>query len=586
MIKLLRRRQVITGWLKIGITTQGRRQDGSAYSAPMKVDHFELTGVERDGRDNLVPDVDLIRQLMDAFARNGQPMPTCGGCERAKSLGFPEGLPRRIPVYFEHDDLEKVIPNELAIYKGRQRYCHGDGETAKRLLPVKGNPQHLEYQDFGPCGELCPDFSAGTCKAMGTLLFSVPGAPRVGSVFAFRTTSWNSLNNIVSSLEDIREIAGTIELVPLFLDMQQKTVVPRRGPNAGRPTKAWVVVPYFPGTRAQLLAATVKELEAVGAERGRLRLLTAEAAAMVTAEPDADTAAAIEAEFYAGDGGSAEGAGAEERPQPTPAAPPSLPSPAPTPQAAPPPPAQATAPHAPAAAAPEAPREIPAPAPAAAGASTRRPDPRELAKTATPEQMEAEAEALERSTSTRDLNRARRLRNEAAAKRAKLQGGVQQAAAQAETESGGSRSTVGNAPPPAAEAPPAQADVLDAGGAVVGTTPATSTPVPEQDEALRELGWTDGAPAPAPAAASQPAPDPEPTGPPEIASPKITDQHRRELIAFLRTKGLVMPAIVLQTLSDITGRPVTTTADLTVGEYEKILGFWTQGPAPAPGELF
>lgn len=297
MIKLLNRRPQVAGYLKIGVVVDGRRKDGSTYTRPSKLDHIEVTGTARDGADSLVPELDLMRVLIERMVAAGVDPMLCGGCPRAVALGFPHGLPRRLPIYLPHGELDRVFPNRLALYKSRTAECHGDGESAQRLMPVRGGKGELAYQDYGPCGEACPDFAGGKCKPNGKLYLCISGAPRVGAVYAFHTTSWGSISNIIDGLSSIADIAGTIEALPLFFDLQQRTVTPQRG-GVGNASTAWIASVYFPGTERDLLKIAGEELAAIGAGRARVREIAAQIAAGAWIESPED-AARVEREFYA-----------------------------------------------------------------------------------------------------------------------------------------------------------------------------------------------------------------------------------------------------------------------------------------------
>ena len=329
-IKLIEPRPAVGGYIKIGRTVAGRNERG-AYTRPEKHDHFEITTTWREGADadNLEVDTELLERVL---AIGGDDLPRCDGCERAKALGFPEGLPRRLPIYLASDELTATFPHWLAYYRGRTRYCHGDGEQAERLQDGKGPKGEPIFvppaQPYGPCGTQCPDLQARRCKPQGILRVCLGVQQRVGTVFEFRTTSWNSIRNLLGSLEWVRAVTGgVVQFIPLFLDLTPITVKP---PDRA-PSRAWVVTLSYPGSPAELARAAVGELGAWATQRQQLTTLVAR----IDATPESpDVAAAVEAEFYAGDGEAVDLATGEVLPQAaphTPAAPvpQSGPSPAP-----------------------------------------------------------------------------------------------------------------------------------------------------------------------------------------------------------------------------------------------------------------
>jgi hypothetical protein len=73
--------------------------------------------------------------------------------------------------------------------------------------------RRTEKEPFGEpwtgCGETCPDLrKPGCCKPSGDLYFVMADFPNLGSVCRLHTTSYKSIRQIYSALEQIRTITG------------------------------------------------------------------------------------------------------------------------------------------------------------------------------------------------------------------------------------------------------------------------------------------------------------------------------------------------------------------------------------------
>jgi hypothetical protein len=281
------------GYAKIGIGTP--KDDKKTRGAPIKFDHIELTGRERDRAGRLIPDLDIMRELVEHEA-----ITTCGGCDRSKELGFKDGLPTRIPIRLPYADLELNVSTRMAMYRGGTAFCTGDLETAQRL-EVQGEgtakPRFGAPQPHGPCGPGCPDFEATPtrCKPNTRFQFILGIQKCVGACYEFRTTSWNSTRNLVNSLRWIEtETGGFLKGVPLFFEVSRQTVQPKSG---GAATTAFVARVSFPGTTDQLVEAALENLKIRAPIMREIRRLEASIERGDWTESEVE-AAAIEAEFY------------------------------------------------------------------------------------------------------------------------------------------------------------------------------------------------------------------------------------------------------------------------------------------------
>ncbi len=111
--------------------------------------------------------------------------------------------PRQIEVILVDDDIEKIFPTKLAWWSATQCLCWGDGVEATRR--TKEEPGGVPWQ---PCGKACPDLEEGRCKPSGDLLCMLADFPKLGSVCRIHTTSFRSIAQVSSSIQQIRLITG------------------------------------------------------------------------------------------------------------------------------------------------------------------------------------------------------------------------------------------------------------------------------------------------------------------------------------------------------------------------------------------
>jgi len=178
------------GKIKIGkkgeMTTS---QNGNKFRPPEKIDHFIVTTMDKVN-DDFAPDQYLMTKLGD-------------NC-------------KEIPVRLPYDDPSLNFPTSYAYYDSAACKCRGDGETA-----INSDGETIECNP-----ETCPNVKDKKCKPNGVLSLILDDAPRVGGVYKFRTTGWNSINNIFSSMEFIRGLTnGLLAFLPLSLTLTPKTTV-------------------------------------------------------------------------------------------------------------------------------------------------------------------------------------------------------------------------------------------------------------------------------------------------------------------------------------------------------------------------
>jgi|GEM_PF-3082143 len=111
--------------------------------------------------------------------------------------------PREIEIILLDDEPEAIFPTQLAWWTATECKCHGDGERATRR--TEANP---DGEDWEPCGKTCPDLEEGRCKPSGDLRFMLADFPTLGSICRLHTSSYRSIMQINSAIEQIRTITG------------------------------------------------------------------------------------------------------------------------------------------------------------------------------------------------------------------------------------------------------------------------------------------------------------------------------------------------------------------------------------------
>jgi hypothetical protein len=228
------------GKIKIGEKGEMKTSSqGKQFAQPRKLDHFLITTLQRDAAGRLMPDTDLLSRLQ------------------------PEGGKlTEIPVRLLYDDIDLNFMTRYACYRGNRCWCSGDGEAALRLgegeVSDRDNPGRVrpaKDNEYGqvpcPCGRQDPFYTGqDRCKILGTLQVLIEGTDRIGGVWKFRTTSWNTVNAILSSLALIKTITGgPLAGIPLHLVLSPKTVTV---PTTGQNMVVYVVSLEYRGPEPQL----------------------------------------------------------------------------------------------------------------------------------------------------------------------------------------------------------------------------------------------------------------------------------------------------------------------------------------------
>jgi len=310
-----------TGKIKIGEAGPVREsQGGKSFRLPTKLDHFKIVTRFR-GQDG--------RFILDD--------------EIHKIVGE---KPRELDVILVYDDPALNSPHRLTCYEGTRLYCEGDGESARRLnkdglyQPQPCTCPLLTAVDKAPENQNRPQNQWLRCKPYGVLRVQLPQKKSSIGVYGFRTTSSETLSNIISVQEAILiRTGGLLAGIPLKLCMYPTTDNTPGGSTTNwkvmldLPDGGWEAVEKHAREIAKQRLVTLTDMKALVAGHRR---------ALAAAPMDQDEIEEIVSELYpeqatAADGAVIEATGQviEEPIQPPAVAP--LPGPAPAPEPLPPP---------------------------------------------------------------------------------------------------------------------------------------------------------------------------------------------------------------------------------------------------------
>ena len=226
MIKNFIPRPSEVGRIKIGEKGELKTsQSGKQFAQPKKLDHFVITTMQRDAAGRFIPDTALMSRL---------------------TKGTNNGKLTEIPIRLIYDDIDLNFYTRFACYKGSRCWCSGDGEIAQRLT---GNNKYQEVPC--PCERYEPLYNGpDKCKPIGILQCWIEGANRIGGVWRFRTTSWNSVSGILDSLLRFKAISGgPLAGIPLLLTLSPKTVTI---PTTGQSMTVYIVGVDYKGSMEEL----------------------------------------------------------------------------------------------------------------------------------------------------------------------------------------------------------------------------------------------------------------------------------------------------------------------------------------------
>ena len=208
------------GHIKIGIRGAMRKSaKGNEFQPPQKLDHFVITTMQRGPDGNLLEDPD-----------------------------FAGKKPTEIEVLLPFDDPNLNFQSFFAAYTAHKCHCKGNGKEAMRL-----NEQTEIFDEIICDPETCDWYKEKKCKPNGILSLILKAKPLIGGVYKFRTTSYNTIKNIRSTLSQIIHFAGRgMSGITFKLVIRPEKVTPASGNQAGKETLIYTVNLTYAGTMVEL----------------------------------------------------------------------------------------------------------------------------------------------------------------------------------------------------------------------------------------------------------------------------------------------------------------------------------------------
>ena len=224
MIRGLIPRLAETGKIKIGTLSDkivsGRR-------LPKKLDHFVVTSLLRNENGDLMIDEEMAKKIGNS-------------CQE-------------LPIYLCYDDPSLNFTTFYGYFTQSRLRCMGNGITASRTLE-SGDKEEIACNP-----KTCEAYKNKQCKPYGRLSVILADASRVGGCHILRTTSWNSIRNILTSMAFIKTITGGIIAgIKLKLTLIPMQVQPR---DLGRTVKIYTVNIEYDGSWDQLKDVAAKEMQ-------------------------------------------------------------------------------------------------------------------------------------------------------------------------------------------------------------------------------------------------------------------------------------------------------------------------------------
>jgi hypothetical protein len=201
--------------IRRSVTTKvaiGRGPDGNR-KYPEKLDHFIFLRKEQGG--------DSVEWVEDEAMT-----------KHYKGLAGGED-PTEVTIVLLDDSPDNVFRTEFAWWAKTGKKCHGDGESAQRREGDDWQPR----QTCANSGK-CKEFEAGDCKPSADLYFMLADFPSLGTACRLHTSSYQSIREVYSALNDLRNMMGGRLLgLPVKLFVRPEKNVYGEGENKKTGTK-------------------------------------------------------------------------------------------------------------------------------------------------------------------------------------------------------------------------------------------------------------------------------------------------------------------------------------------------------------
>ena len=248
------------GKIKIGGKGESRKKRGSedTYQLPVKYDHFVVTTRVRGDDGNFEKDESVHAIVGDK--------------------------PMELDCVLAFDTVEESFQSSMQVYKGKTKVLQCDGEMS---LKVETGEQ-ME----------CPRLNGGTCpcKPYGRLAVMLEADQEYGGFRVFRTTSWESVANIQSTLQMFELQFGSLRGLPLKLKLYLAEVQYEQD-GSQRTGEAWKVGLVLRASHENARAAAIEYHRSAQIARSEIKALAAGTETLLDAI-DVEEAADFAEEFH------------------------------------------------------------------------------------------------------------------------------------------------------------------------------------------------------------------------------------------------------------------------------------------------
>ncbi|GAH25205.1 unnamed protein product [marine sediment metagenome] len=212
---------------KIKIGRKGETKTKTGFLLPEKWDHFEIATLVKDDEGRLEIDNEMTAKIG----------------KNCKALD----------VELCYDSPVMNMPNFYALLSEGKIMCRGNGVVATKT-------KEDESKEEVVCKPReCSAYKNKKCKLHGRLSVILSASNRLGGVYVFRTSGFNSIRNIMSSMGFFRGITGgVLGGIPLRLTLLPMTVKPQ---GVTRNVKIYAVNLEYTGSPAELKNAAMKEIQ-------------------------------------------------------------------------------------------------------------------------------------------------------------------------------------------------------------------------------------------------------------------------------------------------------------------------------------
>lgn len=253
LFDIIKPRQVQIGCIKIGRkqTEKPRESASGVWYAPVKLDHFLITTMNRDGKGQLIPDDELMRQLQLDY-------------------GDKDGKLRRIPIRVLSNDPEDIMQSAYCWYGGRTVGARSDGREITWFNDPKSGKPLTEpvTEPFNPAMLDLTNSKGVKLLKVHTVFNCVVAAKdsRWGGVYKLRTTSSITASQLLGSLVHLKGLTGgVLQGLPLQLVIRPIQVAPLDA--SGNKVQSTVYVVHI-----ELRGADLQQIQAQALETAKYQL--------------------------------------------------------------------------------------------------------------------------------------------------------------------------------------------------------------------------------------------------------------------------------------------------------------------------